>query len=265
MAGKKSIRITKNDRADFARLAKNSKAKINRVSKKYGVDLKSEISIPDSIESFQSRKAFNEWKKQQQSFTNRANTQYQFKQNKYGVVATVKEINKVKMDTRKAQSIAKEKIRKAKKLPFISGGKVQGKMKERIEMMSGEQVAGISVPLDFNFEGVSTQQRMKDKIKYMSERTTPEFYDKKQEQSKENFITMMERGFNSDADDVVEKMRRVPADVMSEFFIMIDEFDFNQYSSDNLGGINDSSKLDIIEGYLDMYFDGGIDLSLKKF
>src|SRR5690625_7488212 len=76
MAKLPPIRIRKRDEEEYRRLQRNTKAKINRVKKNYGVDLEGEIPLPD-LSEFQTRKEFNEWKELQSSFTNRANTEYQ--------------------------------------------------------------------------------------------------------------------------------------------------------------------------------------------
>src|SRR5690625_5284905 len=74
-----------------------------------GVDLEGEIPLPD-LSEFQTRKEFNEWKELQSSFTNRANTEYQFVKNEYGVVASKREIYQVEQATKRAQRVADRKI-----------------------------------------------------------------------------------------------------------------------------------------------------------
>ncbi|WP_238629291.1 hypothetical protein, partial [Klebsiella pneumoniae] len=73
MPRNRPIRITRNDKKEFSRLAKNAKAKIRRTLKNYGIDLTGDVFIPESIESFGTRKGFNKWKESVSSFTNPAN------------------------------------------------------------------------------------------------------------------------------------------------------------------------------------------------
>src|SRR5690606_23216478 len=104
------IRITKNDRKEYARLVRNTKAKIRRTAKNYGIDLSNQIQIP-SIEEFRSREHFNEWKNKQHSFTSLSNRNFQFKKNEFGVVASKRELDIIDQNTRRAQAIA-DKLRK---------------------------------------------------------------------------------------------------------------------------------------------------------
>ena len=65
-----NIRISNKDKKEYAKLVKNAKSKVRRVQKNYGIDLSKEIELP-SLESFETRKQFNEWKQKQSSFLNR--------------------------------------------------------------------------------------------------------------------------------------------------------------------------------------------------
>ena len=110
MARPPRIRITQNDRAEFARLARNAKAKVRRTFKNYGIDLTGEVDIP-TLDDFKTRKQFNEWREKVESFTNRNNLNYQFVKNDFGVSASKKELNDIARDVKKAQRLADQKIK----------------------------------------------------------------------------------------------------------------------------------------------------------
>ena len=165
------IRITKNDAEEYRRLVRNSKAKIRRTSKNYGVDLSDEVELP-SLDQFKTRKEFNEWKESVSNFTNRANTEYQFKKNEYGVVASKKEINQIERDTKRAQKIAEELQKKASEKPFISGGKEQGTVGQRMMQMGKPNTAGIYRPPDFNFDKIRSKKQLEEKKNTISELET---------------------------------------------------------------------------------------------
>lgn len=69
------IRIRKSDEAEYKRLVSNAKAKIRRTKKNYGIDISSEINLPQ-LESFKTRKAFNEWKEEMKRIKNRADLKF---------------------------------------------------------------------------------------------------------------------------------------------------------------------------------------------
>lgn len=237
------IRITKADRKEYARLVKNTKAKLRRTKKNYGLDLSDEVVIP-SLDDFTTRQEFNLWKQQMSSFTNRANLNYQFKKNPYGVVASKKEINEITRNTKRAQEIAKQFEREASEKPFISGGKQQGTLEQRSFMLD-KPVSGITVPRDFDFEKVRSRRQLEAKKESMARRVTPEFYDKRMEQMKENYINLMQSTFHSDADELVRKLENMTAKDFYNMWLMFDEFDFTHYYPPS--GVVDDALMNYVE------------------
>lgn len=260
------IRITKNDRKEYARLVRNTKAKIRRTSKKYGIDLSTEVNIPD-IESFRTRKEFNKWKQQMQSFTNRSNLRYQFQKNPYGVVASKAEILRIERDTRRAQRIARQMQEEVQGKPFISGGKQQGTVGQRMLQMQRPSVGGISVPADFDFSKIRTQQQLQRKAESMARKADPDYYDERKERMKENFIKMLEESFNSDADELIREIQSIPADDFFEMYLMFDEFSFDlYYEVEGVEGSGGTMRdINRMLSYIDRYKSGKIDMDLKGF
>lgn len=266
MARGKSIRITQNDRQEYARLVRNSKAKINRIRKKFNLDLSNEIELP-SIESFSSRKQFNEWKQEISSFTNRNNRNYQFVKNPYDVVASKKEIAEIERATKQAQRIAKKLQEEAKNKPFISGGKEQGTVGQQMLQMGKPNTAGITIPPDFDFNRIRNKEQLKSKKENMEKRSNPEYFDRRMETMKNNFMELLHSAFNSDADYLVEKLKDIPASDFYEMYLMFDEFSFNEYYQmegieDDSASLNDLRKM---ESYVEMYENGRINFDLKNF
>lgn len=138
----------------YHREVRNTRAKINRVKKHHNIDLSEEIPIP-SLEDFSSRKELNKWVREVQSFRNRANRNYQFVKNQYGVSASKARLDRIEEKTKKAQKLADEQIDKYEDKPFISGGETQGTVG-----MQRPNKAGIYRPEDFNFEDVRSKQRL---------------------------------------------------------------------------------------------------------
>lgn len=247
-------------------MVKNSKSKINRTRKKYGVNLDDVIELP-SIEEFQTRKQFNEWKERASSFTNRNNLHYQFVKNVYDVVASKKEINDIERATKKAQKIAIKLSEDAKNKPFISGGKEQGTVGQQMLQMGKPNTAGIVIPPDFNFNKIRHQDQLKAKKENMEKRSNPDYFDKRMEKMKLNFMELLHNAFNSDADDLVDKLKDIPASDFYEMYLMFDEFSFNEYyQMEGIEG-DDASLNDLrkMESYIEMYEQGRINMDLKDF
>lgn len=246
---------------------RNSKAKIRRTAQNYGVDLSKEIQLP-SIEDFKTREEFNEWKHKQKSFTSVANRNFQFRKNEFGVVASKKEIDEIERATKKAQRIAKQLAKQAVNKPFISGGKEQGTVGQRMLQMGKPNTAGIYVPKDFDFDKVRSRKQLLDKKKNMEERSSEKFFDKRMEQMKKNFIEILEKSLNTDADELIRRLQDVPAEDFYEMYLMFDEFDFALWDSDGIIFGNHEEAMSHVSKmltYVDRYESGKLNMDLKGF
>lgn len=237
---------------------RNTKAKLNRVRKKYGVDLSEEIALP-KLEDFSSRKEFNQWVRDVKAFRGRGNLDYQFQQNQYGVVATKREIFNIKQDTKKAQALADRRLKEAHVLPFVSGGKEQGTVG-----MQRPNKTGVSRPKDFDFDSVRNQKRLKEITMGMRNKASDRFYEKSDQQLLDNFITVLEGSFHNEADALIALLRDMNPRDFYDVFLMFDEFDFALYDSDGNGNNveADSGTISQMMAYMREYKRGNIDLTL---
>lgn len=264
MARIKPIRISESDRKEYARLAKNTRAKINRTAKKYGIDISGDIEIP-KISEFKTRAEYNEWKDSVRRFTNRDNWKYQFVKNKYGVVASKKEIREVERYTEMAQRRAEGIIKDAKYKPFISGGKQQGTLADRMAMMGRPNAGGIYVPPDFNFDSMQTGSQFKNRKENLKERSRSDFMDRRANTMRDNFANILELSFHSAASDLADEIRAIPGLDFFEMYLSIDEFDFNMFDSDGQNVDADEGTLSEIQSYVNRYKRGKLNMDLKGF
>jgi hypothetical protein len=250
------IRFTKNDRKEYARLVRNTKAKIKRTIANYGINLTNEIKIP-SIEEFTSRKEFNDFKDKQKVFTNRANRNYQFVKNEFNVVATKKEVDTVKRNTEKAQKIAEKITKNIEQKPSTLHGTVGQLMKQ---MAKPESMTGISRPKDFDFEKIRTRKQFEDKMKNMEERANERFYSQKMIKGKEAWMKLVEETFNAST-DVMELLEQIPPDDFYELYLQEDAFSFNYFYTEEEG----EAQIEKIKAVVERYNDGKINMELKGF
>lgn len=243
------IRVTKNDVKEFKRLAKNVKSKIARTQKKYGVDLSSEIPLPKGVESFTTRKEFNAWKRQAEDLTNRSNTRYQFKKNKYGVVASVAEINKAKRDAKRAQRVAKKLIAEAAKKDYHVKGRKVSTVGQRMQQM-GKNAGEIHVPPDFNFDAVVSRRHFKEKIENLEERSDLQFFDKRVAKLKQNYIKSLETHYNSLADEAIALLNKIPDKDFYDMFLQHDELQFDFEYTEEQTEANINKKISIFTRYM---------------
>lgn len=272
------MRISKKDQLEYNRLKKNSKAKIRNAIKKYGavvqdiqngeivqVDLREKLEIP-SIESFMNRKAFNEWKYETEKFNKGKSSHAVFKKNAYGVAVTEQVITTIENLTKKEQRNAIKRKESLMEKPFISGGEVQGTLGQRLLTMG--RPTNLNIPKDFKFEDIRNTTRLKDVFENKKRRSDPEFFDKRLERMKELYIFSLQQQFNSDADDVIEKIRQIPADDFYEMYQTIDEFEIlfdpspqEGYDGQSVDELNMMNQLHQIENEVDKYFRGDMNPS----
>jgi hypothetical protein len=247
-------------------LAKNTKAKIARTNKNYGIDLSSEINLPDSIENFSNRSEFNQWKERQASFTNRANTHFQFKKNEFDVVATKKQLNEIERKTKEAQRLSDQFNQKVDKQPFTSGGKEQGTVAEERWKLGKPLGAGIRRPLDFDFDRIKSQRELENKLKSSEKRADPIYYNKRMEIMQRNFIENIRQSLNSDGDELVKKLELIPPDDFYEMYLMFDEFDFALWDSEGILFGNHEEAMQHVSqmlSYVERYEQKKINFDLK--
>lgn len=235
---------------------KNTKAKINRTKKKYGIDLTNEIDLP-KLEEFSSRKELNEWVRKVKEFRNPSNQDYQYVKNAYGVVATKKELLDIKTNAKRAQRLADEKIKAMQDLPFISGGKQQHTVG-----MQRPNKSGITRPKDFNFKKIRSKQRLEDVKDSYERKSKREYYDFRNKIMLDNFKEILRLSFNSNADELIDALNLINPDDFYEIYLMFDEFDFMLFDSEGQVVSADDGTIAQMLEYVNAFNNGEIDLSL---
>lgn len=266
----KPIRIDANTKQEYEKLVKQAKAKLKNINRKVGLDLTDQIDLP-SIESFKTRHAFNEWKEKTASFTNPHNQKFQFVKNPYGVVASKSELFHIEKDTKTTQRRADELNKKAKEKPFISGGKEQkGGQQQQMLQMANQNAPAISRPPDFRFEKIRDSKQLQKRKENAKKKSKRDYFDKRTKKMQESFIQTLEFAFNSDADKLIESIRKIPADDFYEIYLIYDEFNFTYYPSPqsefNEDMIDEGqmfSQLREMESAIEKYEAGKVNMDLK--
>lgn len=248
-----NFRVGEKTLSEYQRQVKNTRSKINRVKKNYDIDLTDEIPLPP-LESFTSRKQFNEWVQKVESFRNRANQHYQFEKNEYGVSASKARLKRIEEKVKEAQRLADEQIQRYEDTPFVSGGVQQGTVG-----LQRPNKTGIYRPSNFEFEEVRSQARLDEIEEGMEAKADPKYYDERMERMKENFIIALEGSFNTLADELVDAIKKIPAEDFYQIYLEFDEFDFDYFDTEGQMVTADETSIGQMMKYIKRYENGQLD------
>jgi hypothetical protein len=259
------IRITSKDKTEYNKLKNKVKSKIARTSKKYGVNLISEIDIPD-LSEFKTRKEYNEWKEKASSFTNRNNRRYQYRRNEKGFVYNIAEHEKAKRHYDRGVRLAKERKKKIENLELKFNGKTIGKVKDREVLFSHPESVNFPEPYDIN--KIHDRKHFERRLAQYEKRSSPNFFRDTDKRMQDNFIKSVEGSFDSSSfvDSVIDKIRSLPPDVFYELYKQnFNEFDFTLYDSEGHFASANLSQLVAIDHIINEWVDGdNEDIELLK-
>lgn len=264
MAEDSNFRLTKQQREELNKLSRSVKAKTTRLLKNYGQDFTGYIS-PKSPNDIKNIEQFNAFKKRAESFTDRSNRDFQFIQNQYGVVISKSELDEILSDTKKAQETAERILDRFNDVEVIAGGQSTGFTVGENKELLMKADKGFGRIEDFEFDKVKTQEGLDRFANRAKKRSQEAYYEEGLVRLQDNFIRSVEGTFNSDADDVVQKLKMLPADDFYELFSIYNEISFENFDSENALGMASQDVLERVRMYVDAYFEGRSDLSLKGF
>jgi hypothetical protein len=249
-ANKPLMRITKNDIAIYDRLNRNVKAKINRVQKNFHRDLSGEIKTDFKLDKV-TRATFNAWVEQAKSFTNRSNTNYQFKKNKNGVVITGKEYNEIKrnieIDRRNAE-------KRRKKEPVNLNNVYLKKPKDEFGVMGR-----------FNFDAIQSRKVFEERLENSRKRISPTYYDDRIRIMRENYIEKLYDVFNSDAEPLVAQILEMDLNDFYDLYLREErmQFDF-VYTAEHTKELAEDYGEELAY-YIERYKEGHYNDGLRNF
>lgn len=232
------IRITQNDRAEYARLVKNTKAKVRNTVKNYGpivhdvsrnengeltlttLDIRSKLKIP-SLDSFQTRKEFNEWKEDTKKFNSGKSPHSKFIKNQNGMVFT--EYFKTVGQNMEYQ-IERNREREYKKTKDIEikdkKGKTIGTVGSEMQKMMHPEAPGFQKPFIFDMNNFYSPSQLKRWFETGEAKRSPEWYQDKKETMQQNWIEMIKFNYNSEADELIKHLEAMSPDDFYEFYMM---------------------------------------------
>lgn len=270
-----NIRITKKDKELYKSLTNKAKDKIRRVTKKYGntfvgVDdqgnpfvstIDKAVDLP-KITDFKTRADFNDWKEKVQSFTKRTNRNFQFTKLPDGTVGTEKAVKQYLKDNQTTIDRAEKLIQHFADKPYAGGRALYGHI---LAQMGKPEVAGITVPEKADLNKIKGVWDLERKISSAHNRAREDYYDWRTGIMQDNLIGVIEKAFNSDANDVIKRLKALsPSDFLEMYLFNKSTFGFELFYS-NQGIITDeNADLEAMRSAVEDFKSGKDDIDWGK-
>jgi hypothetical protein len=145
-----------NDKDLLRKINRNVSSKKSRIRNKFDLEIPEIETKP--LKDFATRKEFNQYVKKMQNFTNRYNTNYQYKQNEHGVTLSQRDVNEIERKL-KAENVrkAKEYNKLKKKLKPEKGEYIPKNINDFSHPNVPERLSGFR-PHTFNFDMLKSNQ-----------------------------------------------------------------------------------------------------------
>lgn len=249
----------------YQRYKQRARAKIKRLESK-GIDVSEYINIPNKDE-FNTRKEYNQWKKQVDRFTDRNNSDFKAKKSKEGFYYLGIERKQLINKTKESISRAKQRQNELNELPiYDENGNVVSTVKRQQSHYKDEETGFVKVPTLLDVDDLPSRNALLKRISKMKERSTEEYFNKRDEQMRENWIDLMYISFGDEADELVSKVKSMNVLDFVEMYWMFRDFKFNYYDSKKgYLGDNPNAQLEELNKSVDMYIKGEVDKDFKNF
>lgn len=213
--------IRNKDVERLKKLQTSASRKEKRLSNLFNVDVGVDIK---PITSFSSRKEFNKYITQLETFTSRSN--YRYVKNKYGVVVPRETYNEIKRKVAQVNKENKKRLRQIEKKKFKSRGKETDE-KVRDRKLMGDTRYNEFKPKKFNFNRFRTEKELRDYEKSLKRKTDAKFYDKKAKRYKENYITGIRNIFGKMGNKLIAKIKSMDTDKFMDLYYTEDIANIN--------------------------------------
>jgi hypothetical protein len=229
------MRITNKIKEDYEKLKKATKRKVRNTVKNQGAiihdiqngevvsyDIRTKLNIP-SLESFKTKKDFDEWSYEQRKFTSGRSPHFKFFKNEHGTVFT--DYAKIVLENKeaKAQKEAEKEREKVADKPFVKG---HGTVEQNLMLMNRPKALGFNkIKIDFNF--LWNKADIERKLTGLTVKGSPDYYLEKKQTMKENFASLIEQSFNSDGVALANMIRDISPEDFYEIYMSYNwDFDY---------------------------------------
>lgn len=221
----KEFKLSPSQQARIKKLNKSISTKKSRIKKEFGIELQIKTK---PIKEFKSKKEYNEFIKNAENFTNRAN--FRYVKNKNNVVVRREEYEALKKDVETINKRNRRKVNKIKRKTFTSRGKKTAmRVADRAMMLDTRYSRLIDLDFKKRFEGFRSAQEFEDYAQRADYRANPEYENEMQQKLLDNYIAGGYNVFGDEWQPIAEKLKSIGAEGFEMMFYTEDVLDFEFY------------------------------------
>ena len=271
-----SMRILNRDIKEYKRLRTNYRSKLWRIRRATNFSLPAEqidkelgLSFPSLNEfkegAFETRKQFNQFKKEVKEVTSRTFQPLQITENKSGM-RYPKIVNQIgTTQSKKAQQKVDQQRDRLSKLPLFLDGEERGTVADSQLALTDAEKYGIYKSPDFDIDDYINPKSVEKRIDRDILRQQDEYYTEKKETMLDHFMSIFQ-GKGDTAENIIRLLEQMDPDDFYELYLMFpDEVNFEDWDSDTAEHqTGDTNQwYGRLEQILSPFADGDIDTSLK--
>ncbi len=208
-----ATRWTKTDEANIKKMVKNFNAKIARETKKNQQAGLSSNYLPDKISVKEIRKQMKEMSRHDINATKRSYARFsnkgsaQKRTNKNGLTTTKWAVKEVQINVRKINAQKRKEQKRLDEMEVKSRGESQGFTRQEMGSIRGNSLK----PTKFDFDKQHGGKEWEARQASAKKMATKSYWQQRQEQYKENYISALERELGNNARGLIDHIKGLPA------------------------------------------------------
>lgn len=266
----KKFRNTKARRREIRQFSKEWQRALNKVyyqKRTYGVDFKPMLPVNSKRDIYDLPTKEIKKLNKELSKINQPKSDF-FSKTTFarGTFATSK-VNRIRSLDEELKSIQQEIDKHDNTIPVIIGRNQASEDTVLSRRLMGKKNLNYTTALKpYDFDKPRDERSLDSAIRVRENRLNPEWHRERREIMKENYINSFIDLFNDEADEVVEKLKKIPAEDFYDLYQQFEAIDFNYVpSGQDKASEEQYHEMQLVSQILDDFLDGKVKTNGKVF
>ena len=266
----KKFRNTKARRREIRQFTKEGQRALNKVyyqKRTYGVDFKPMLPVNSKRDIYDLPTKEIKKLNKELSKLNEPKSEF-FSKTTFarGTFATSK-VNRIRSLDEELESTQQEIDKHDNTIPVIIGRNQVSEDTVLSRRLMGKKNLNYTTALKpYDFDKPSDERSLDSAIRVRENRLNPEWHRERREIMKENYINSFIDLFNDEADEVVEKLKKIPAEDFYDLYQQFEAIDFNYVpSGQDKASEEQYHEMQLVSQILDDFLDGKVKTNGKVF